>query len=361
MQRDGPPELYVAMRGQSILPDRWAGHALNPFDGPLANLPPWALPFAAMGRGNPLPEVASWRDPEFAEWDKPVSEHLGWTSEQLRLGFGINPGYGASAYSQSTLMWFQIMKAIAAPGGRLLTVNGGNQRVPDAMGAALGDAVRFGAAARHIESDATGVTVRTMDGSTYRGRDCIVTLPTSALRTVDIDPAPPRLQQRGIRSLPYNRVVRAYFVPERRYWEEDGLPPSIWSDSYAGRVFALRGGGGSDITMMQSFITGRAAELLDRMPQADAMALVQAEIERVRPAARGALRPAAYVSWGNDPYAGGAYACWAPGQISAFADAVSQTHGRLTFAGEHTAIRARGIEGALESAERAVREVSARN
>jgi monoamine oxidase len=95
------------------------------------------------------------------------------------------------------------------------------------------------------------------------------------------------------------------------------------------------------------------------MPQAEALALVQAEIERIRPAARGALRPAAYVSWGRDPYAGGAYACWAPGQIAGFADALSQPHGRLIFAGEHTAVRARGIEGALESADRAVRELMA--
>ncbi|MEO1169159.1 MAG: FAD-dependent oxidoreductase [Pseudomonadota bacterium] len=359
MQRDGPPELYIALRGETILPDQWAGHARNPFDGPLAGLPPWALPFAAMGRDNPLPDVASWRDPAFAQWDVPVSAHLGWTSEQLRLGFGINPGYGASAYNQSALMWFQIMKAIAEPGGRLLTVENGNQRVPDAMAEALGDRVRFGAAARSIASGPEGVEVRTMDGGLYRAAHAVITLPTSALRTVDIDPAPPPIQQRGIRSLPYNRVVRAYFVPERRFWEEDGLPPSIWSDSYAGRVFALRGGGGSEITMMQSFITGRAAELLDRMPQAEAMALVQAEIERVRPATRGALHPAAYVSWGNDPYAGGAYACWAPGQITGFADALAAPHERLIFAGEHIAIRARGIEGALESADRAVQEVMA--
>ncbi|MGP1353675.1 MAG: flavin monoamine oxidase family protein [Parasphingopyxis sp.] len=359
MQRDGPPELYIALRGETILPAQWLGHALNPFEGPLAGLPPWALPFAAMGRDNPLPEVASWRDPAFAEYDRPVSDHLGWTSEQLRLGFGINPGYGASAYSQSALMWFQIMKAIAEPGGRLLTVENGNQRVPDAMAAELGDRVRFGVAARSITSGPEGVEIRMMDGSRYRADRAVITLPTSALRTVDIDPAPPLLQQRGIRALPYNRVVRAYFAPERRFWEEDGLPPSIWSDSYAGRVFALRGGGGSEITMMQSFITGRAAELLDRMPQSEAMALVQAEIERIRPASRGALRPAAYVSWGNDPYAGGAYACWAPGQITAFADALSAPHDRLIFAGEHTAIRARGIEGALESADRAVQEVLA--
>ncbi|MGP1283993.1 MAG: flavin monoamine oxidase family protein [Parasphingopyxis sp.] len=359
MQRGGAPELYIALRGETILPDRWAGHALNPFDGPLAGLPPWALPFAAMGRDNPLPDVASWRDPAFAGWDRSVADHLGWTSEQLRLGFGTNPGYGASAYSQSALMWFQILKAIAEPGGRLLTVENGNQRVPDAMAAALGDGVRYGAGARGIASETDGVEIRTMDGGRYRARHAVVTLPTSALRTVDIDPAPPRAQQRGIRSLPYNRVVRAYFAPVRRFWEEDGLPPSVWSDSYAGRVFALRGGGGTEITMMQSFITGPAAERLDRMPQAEAMALVQAEIERIRPAARGALRPAAYVSWGRDPYAGGAYACWAPGQIAGFADALSQPHGRLIFAGEHTAVRARGIEGALESADRAAQAVLA--
>lgn len=360
MRRDGPPELYIALRGETILPDQWAGHALNPFEGPLAGRPPWALPFAAMGRSNPLPEVASWRDPAFAEWDKPASEHLGWSSEQLRLGFGINPGYGASAYSQSALMWFQILKAIAEPGGRLLTVKNGNQRVPNAMAEALGDRIRLGAAARSIATGRDSVEVRTMDGSHYRARHAVVTLPTSALRTVDIDPAPPRVQQRGIRSLPYNRVVRAYFVPERRFWEEDGLPPSIWSDSYAGRVFALRGGGGTEVTMVQSFITGRAAELLDRMTRQQAMAVIRAEIERIRPAARGALRPAAYVSWGNDPCAGGAYACWAPGQISEFADALAAPHERLIFAGEHTAIRARGIEGALESADRAAEAVLAR-
>lgn len=278
----------------------------------------------------------------------------------MRIGFGVNPGYGASAYSQSALMWFQIMKAIAEPGGRLLTVAGGNQHVPDAMAAALGDRVRLGTVAHSITSGGDGVEVRTiMDGSRYRGRQAVVTLPASALRTIDIDPVPPLIQRRGLRSLPYNRVVRAYFVPERRFWEEDGLPPSIWSDSYAGRVFALHGGGG-EITMIQSFITGPAAERLDRMPKPAALALVQAEIERIRPAARGALRPAALVSWGNDPFAGGAYACWAPGQINSFANALAQPHGRLTFAGEHTAIRTRGIEGALESAERAAGEILVR-
>lgn len=359
MARDGEPALYLSLRGEPILPAGWPGHRLNPFGGALAQLPPWALPFAAMGRDNPLPDIASWRDPAFAPHDVSVARHLGWTSEQLRLGFGINPGYGASAYGQSALMWFQIIKALREPGGRLLIVRDGNMRLPEAMAEALGERVRYGAAARAIEEDGRGVEVTTFAGDRYRAAKAIVTLPTSALRTIAIRPTPPALQQRGIRALHYNRVVRIWFAPERRFWEDDGLPPSIWSDSYAGRVFAIRERGGGAVTSIQSFVTGAAAEHLDRLSEREATGLVMSEIERIRPAARGALRPLACKSWGADPYAGGAYACWAPGQIAALADAIGQPHGRVHFAGEHTAIAARGIEGALESADRVVAEALA--
>ena len=56
-------------------------------------------------------------------------------------------------------------------------------------------------------------------------------------------------------------------------------------------------------------------------------------------------------------FAGGAYACWEPGQITRFANEVAKPHGRLFFAGEHTAAVARGMEGAMESGERAALEV----
>ena len=56
----------------------------------------------------------------------------------------------------------------------------------------------------------------------------------------------------------------------------------------------------------------------------------------------------------HDPFAGGAYTCWRPGQIRAgFAKAFDNAVGRVIFAGEHTARLARGMEGAMESGERA--------
>lgn len=76
----------------------------------------------------------------------------------------------------------------------------------------------------------------------------------------------------------------------------------------------------------------------------------------MRPASRGALQVLKVHSWARDPFAGGAYACWAPGQITRYADVLRQPHQRLMFAGEHTSALSRGMEGAMESGERAALE-----
>ena len=89
-------------------------------------------------------------------------------------------------------------------------------------------------------------------------------------------------------------------------------------------------------------------------------ALALAEMTRLFPSARGALRLAQRVCWHQDPLAGGSWANWAPGQISRFAQAIVQPHGRLHFAGEHTGFTIRGMEAAMESGERAATEILSR-
>jgi monoamine oxidase len=85
---------------------------------------------------------------------------------------------------------------------------------------------------------------------------------------------------------------------------------------------------------------------------------VIAEIERMRPAAKGRLRVAAQHSWALDPYAAGDWAYFAPGTVTQFMPAMFQPHGRVHFCGEQTSVGARGMEGAMESGERAALEVA---
>jgi monoamine oxidase len=84
------------------------------------------------------------------------------------------------------------------------------------------------------------------------------------------------------------------------------------------------------------------------------------EFVKLRPAAKGAIEAVASTSWANDEFAGGAYPFYAPGQVGRLRPATAQPWGRLHFAGEHTAVTQPGMEGAAESADRAVAELLAR-
>jgi monoamine oxidase len=81
------------------------------------------------------------------------------------------------------------------------------------------------------------------------------------------------------------------------------------------------------------------------------------EIERLRPAAKGQLELIGSHSWGADPYAAGAWVYFRPGEVTRFAGIIGRPHGRLHFCGEHLAVANRGMEGAMESGERAAAEI----
>jgi monoamine oxidase len=62
----------------------------------------------------------------------------------------------------------------------------------------------------------------------------------------------------------------------------------------------------------------------------------------------------------RDPFSGGDWVIWGPGQITELFGHVATPHGRIHFAGEHTSRSNRGMEGAQESGERAAQEVAGR-
>jgi monoamine oxidase len=96
------------------------------------------------------------------------------------------------------------------------------------------------------------------------------------------------------------------------------------------------------------------------MGPADAQAWVIREIERLRPAAKGALEAGGFHSWWLDPHNAGDWAIFGPGQVQGLLPSMAKPHGRIHFCGEHTATMNRGMEGAMESAERVAIEVLGR-
>lgn len=351
--------MGIHLQGTTLKAADWGASAFNPFPaGPLRNLPPYAVGGAGLRAGNPLKSVGDWRLPAFHEQDVSIAAYLsakGWTPEQLELAFGTNPGYGNSAHDLSVLMMWHIaenFRVMAGSGGPTLRGARGNSSIPEAMAAALRSEVLLQRRVIGVETDGSGVTAIGEDGARFKARYLLCTLPATALRFVRFSPGLPLLQQAAVDNIQYNRTFLAYFSVKRRFWETDGLPPSLWTDTHAGRLVMT--GDPQNPELLLAYVNGFVADRLDRMDPAAATALVQSDIERLRPAARGQLKALRQVSWQRDLFAGGTYTCWQPGQIRlGYATAFDEPLGRLVFAGEHTARLARGMEGAMESGERA--------
>jgi monoamine oxidase len=93
----------------------------------------------------------------------------------------------------------------------------------------------------------------------------------------------------------------------------------------------------------------------------EVVAQTLAALERAVPGISAGFNGRAYLDeWATDPWARGSYATFLPGQTSRYAREIRRPEGGVHFAGEHTSIAFQGfLEGAVESGERAAREVAA--
>ncbi len=132
----------------------------------------------------------------------------------------------------------------------------------------------------------------------------------------------------------------------------------MWTDGPALWVRAQHfGTTESEVTGLTVHARGRSATHLDGLGPRAAGKRVIAAIEQIRPAAKGTLEVAGLHSWGQDPFSAGDWAIFGPGQPTGLVPVMARPHGNLFFCGEHTATGSRGMEAAMESAERVSIEV----
>jgi len=359
------PEMALVLDGQPIAADAWKDHPRNPFPTELRELMPWQYTPRAMARANPLKSVEDWFAPQHAVHDVSMHEFLrrqGASEAVIDLAYDTNTSYGTSAHDISALMMAFVAAFTSAQRNlqpAVYKARGGNQRIPEGMARRLKGGVRFGQAVVAIVDDGNGVTVRTADGKRYAARSVVCAMPYSTLRDVRFEPALQGAQARAVKTLPHQMATQMAVVARKPFWDGDGTPPSMWTDSQIGRVFAIRRSGADDeVVSLLVTAYGHKASFLDRLGPEGAARYAIAELERIRPAARGLLRVVAHHSWTLDPFAAGDWAYFGPGTVTQFMPAMFQPHGRVHFCGEQTAVGARGMEGAMESGERAALEVA---
>jgi len=353
-----------AIGGRLVAQRDWAQSPLNPFAAADRAIPPGAWAMAQVKRHNPLQRASDWLDPASAKFDVSMYEALktwGASEAAIALGHDTNVGYGTSAHDVSALMMYFTERWFARQGATSpaeAVVRGGNSGLPEAMAAGLGDRVRLDTEVIGLRQQGEIVEVHSLDGRRFLAPRIVVALPLPPLRRIRFEPLLSPLKLEAIFQVPQMKITELHLEPTRAFWEEDGLGSSMWTDGPAGVVSAQRQG--SDPKEVTSFLVwgrARVADYYDSLGQEVAGRRVIAEIERLRPAARGALRLAGFKSWQLDPFSGGDWVVWRPGQVQRYLAPLTAAEGRLHFAGEHTGTLERGMEAALESGERAALEI----
>lgn len=354
----------LVLDGRVIARDQWPTSPLNPFPDAQKQIMPWDYVPRLIAQNTKLANYADWTAPASAALDIPLYDFLkrqGASDRVIDLAYNTIVSYGTSAHDVSALMLEFIDgwgKMLAQAGRSQLAVRGGNQRLPEAMAAKLKADILLGKEVRAIEQEKGGMTVRCADGSRYDAQRVICAMPFSTLRKVKISPVLTGRQAEAVRGLRYQRITLVFLTAQQPFWDEDGLSPSMWTDGPAQWVLAQHFGATDvEVTGLTVNARGNAAAALDRLGPDAAGRQVVAAIERIRPAAKGKLVVAGAHSWGLDPFSQGDWAVFGAGQPTQWLPVMAQPHGNLFFCGEHTATGNRGMEAAMESAERVGIEV----
>ncbi len=360
-----PPELVLD--GTLLTRAEWAASPANPFPDGFRDVMPWEFIGKRTAQANPLSVSTEWLDEKFRSLDVPLHNYFedqGLSDGQVRMAYDTNPYYGTSAWDVSALMYLfneRWTREQIAMGPAAYAVEGGNQRLPEAMAGKLKQEIRFDQEVASIEDRGDGVRVQCRGGESFQAPFVVCSVPFSKVRDMGISPPLSGVQRQAVTTLSYMRNTLVFLVPKRPFWEADERSPTMWTNGRLGVVAAQRfGEDPAEVTGLVVNARGWVADQLDRLGPAAAQAQVIREIEQLRPAAKGALEAGGFHSWWLDPYNAGDWAIFAPGQVQGLLPSMAQPHGRVHFCGEHTATMNRGMEGAMESGERVAIEVAER-
>jgi monoamine oxidase len=182
----------------------------------------------------------------------------------------------------------------------------------------------------------------------------ILTLPPRSLETVVFEPALPPQARCAQEACAMGRIIKLVWQFKEAWWRTEGWSGSLLTD---GPLQQLWDGSLGETPTLTAYICGDEADRWAAL--GDPVRAGLFELGQMHSAAPDLFLDGRMHHWHGDPLAGGGFSYLAPGYVLGHMEAIAHHHHRVHFAGEHTANWSGFIEGALESAERAVHEIEA--
>ena len=303
-------------------------------------------------------------------WDEIYAEHDAYSVREFLELKGWSEGaieaFGL-LHNQESMMNSSFLELLREDVGdfytNLVQIEGGSDRLPLAFLPELKGRIRFGARVIALDQSPDGVTIhyQTAGGRfQVHAEHAILTVPFPVMRHIEVLKPFSRPKQRAIRQLHYDASAKIFLQFRRRFWEEDDgiFGGGTVTDLAVRNVFYPEHGRQTGRgVLLASYTWAEDAQRWGSLAPQDRIQQALENVIQIHPQAEEAFETGASQMWHDDPYAGGAFALFDPGQQTLLHDSIISAEGRYHFAGEHASLFHAWIQGAIESALRAALEV----
>jgi monoamine oxidase len=276
----------------------------------------------------------------------------------LKLGFVFGQGDGADSVSALNVLRESIHRGEAK---HSYTIRGGSDSLPKAFAARLAERIYYGVPVIRIEQDGEGVRVicsQIGSNRTFSGDYLVCAVPFSVLKRIVVSPAFSREKTAAIERLEYTSVTRVYMQTRKRFWYDEGLSGNASTDLPVMGIYERTINQPGTRGILESYMAGSQARRMTAMKDTERIDAVVDGAKMIYPAISENFEGGASKCWDEDEWSRGAYAWFRPGQMGTLLPHIARSEGRIHFAGEHASASPGWMQGALESGNRAAREIN---
>jgi monoamine oxidase len=250
--------------------------------------------------------------------------------------------------------------ALSRSSTQLYKIQGGMDLLPKAMASALGSIVRYNAPVVRVSRSPARLRVDYESSAQVRSvtaSHVIFAVPMTTLRQIEILPRLSPRKERGINEAAYANGTRILLQCRSRFWMAQGLNGSartdrgteLWDCTYDQRS-SMRG-------ILGATTGGTVSRDMPTRSPSENQALGISVAAEAFPAIRTEVEKSIVHQWAEERWSRGSFVAFRPGQMSSMMPDIAESEDRMHFAGEHTSSWMGWMEGALESGERAAREI----
>ena len=236
-------------------------------------------------------------------------------------------------------------------------IKGGNDLLPKALAAKLGNKIHYGTPVVRIEQDAKtarAVFIENGRRQTLSADRILTTIPFSILKNIELPDSLSDRKQRIINNIRYDAVSRVYLQTKTRAWEEKGLNGFALTDDVIEVWEPTWSQPGPRGILMTYARGGGQAERIERMSEKERIGSTVSLLDSMfAGSVRQNFERGTTKCWSQDEWSRGAWAFVGPRDLVS----ARQPEGLIHFAGEQMSPFFSWMQGAISEGLRAVKEI----